>query len=75
MAKLDRIKELIGFLKAVFIFLFVIDASLIAWEFNNYTQVEEWKLYLVLFLIIFLSLMIAKLSLIILEKIKSLEDI
>jgi len=75
MAKIDRIKELIGFLKAIFITLIVIDTSLIAWIFKNYTQESNWKLYTVLFLIIILCLSIAKLFLIILQKIKSLEDV
>ncbi len=75
MAKIDKIKELIGFLKAIFITLIIIDTSLIAWEFKNYLEVQNWKLYVVLFLIIVLSLAIAKLFLIILEKITSLEDV
>ena len=35
MAKLDRAKEYIGFLKAIFIMLVAIDSSLIAWLFKN----------------------------------------
>jgi len=34
-AKLDRAKEYIGFLKAIFIMLVAIDSSLIAWLFKN----------------------------------------
>ena len=35
MAKLDRAKEYIGFLKAVFVLLVAINSSLIAWLFNH----------------------------------------
>ena len=35
MAKLDRAKEYISFLKAVFVLLVAINSSLIAWLFNN----------------------------------------
>jgi len=35
MAKLDRAKEYIGFLKTMFIMLVAIDSSLIAWLFKN----------------------------------------
>ena len=35
MSKLDRVKEYIGFLKAIFIMLVAIDSSLIAWLFKN----------------------------------------
>jgi len=35
MSKIDKVKEFIGFLKAVFIVLIVIDSSLIAWLFKN----------------------------------------
>ncbi len=75
MAKIDRIKELIGFLKAIFITLIIIDTSLIAWVFKNHALEEDWKLYVVLFLVFAICFSIAKLFLIILQKIKSLEDI
>ena len=35
MAKLDKAKEYIGFLKAVFVLLVAIDSSLVAWLFKN----------------------------------------
>ena len=35
MAKLDRAKEYIGFLKAIFIIIIAIDSSLISWLFKN----------------------------------------
>ncbi|MCK9491258.1 MAG: hypothetical protein M0Q24_04150 [Sulfurimonas sp.] len=75
MAKIDEIKELIGFLKAIFITLIVIDTSLIAWIFKNYFNEIYWKLYIVLFLIIIISFSIAKLFTKILKEIKSLKEI
>ena len=35
MAKLDRAKEYIGFLKTIFIMLVAIDSSLVSWLFKN----------------------------------------
>jgi len=35
MAKLDRAKEYIGFLKTIFVMIVAIDSSLIAWLFKN----------------------------------------
>ncbi len=35
MAKLDRAKELIGFLKAIFVLAVAINSSLVAWLFNH----------------------------------------
>ena len=35
MAKLDRAKEYIGFLKAIFIIIIAIDSSMISWLFKN----------------------------------------
>jgi len=35
MARLDRAKEYIGFLKAIFIMIVAIDSSLISWLFKN----------------------------------------
>lgn len=41
MAKLDRIREEIGWLKLVFGVLVAIDASLIAWIAHNYATAEQ----------------------------------
>ena len=75
MAKLDEIKEYIGFLKTIFITLVIIDTSLIAWIFKNYDFVATWKLYIVFVLIIILCIIVYGLFLEILKKIKSLKDI
>ena len=73
MAKIDRVKEFIGLLKALLITLIVIDTSLIAWLFNNTSL--SIKSIIVIVSIISISLLIIILFLFILEKITSLEDI
>jgi len=73
MAKIDRVKEFMGLLKALFITLIVIDTSLIAWLFNN-TGLSI-KSIIVIVSIIAISLSIIILFSFILEKITSLEDL
>ena len=73
MAKIDEIKETIGFYKAIFITLLVIDSSLIAWIFKNY-NINKTKMYIVLFVIVCLSIFLGFLFIKILEKIKQLRD-
>ena len=75
MAKIDEVKEFIGFLKAIFITLVVIDTSLIAWVFKNFQNELAWKLYVVVFLILLMSVVIAILFSKILNEIKKLKDL
>ena len=75
MPKIDEVKEFIGFLKAIFIFLLVIDTSLIAWVFKSFGNESMGRLYLVVLLIFLLSLGIAMLFSKILEEIKRLKDL
>jgi hypothetical protein len=73
-AKIDEVKEFIGFLKAIFITLIVIDTSLMAWVFQNYESASLTKLYFVNGLILFISVTVALLFLKILKEIKTLKD-
>jgi len=75
MAKIDEIKEFIGFLKAIFITMIVMDTSLIAWIFKNSDSELIWKVYTVIVLILLLSISIALLFLKILKEIKRLKDL
>jgi len=75
MAKIDEIKEFIGFLKAIFVTLMVIDTSLIAWVFKNFQEEFTWKLYVVVGLVAFISSAIAILFNKILKEIKRLKDL
>ena len=75
MAKIDEIKEFIGFLKAIFITLIIMDTSLIAWIFKNYDASSEWKVYIVVSIVILLSIVIYTLFLKILSEISKLKDL
>ena len=73
MAKLDRAKEYIGFLKAIFIIIIAIDSSLISWLFKN----SDFNFYstLVIIGISISSIVILVLFKYILKKIEELEEI
>lgn len=73
MAKLDRAKEYIGFLKAVFIILVAIDSSFIAWLFKN--SALNYHSTLVIMGISIASIALIVLVKYILKKIMELEDI
>jgi len=75
MPKIDEVKEFIGFLKAIFITLIVLDTSLIAWVFKNFDMVQYGRLYTVVFLVIILSVAIGMLFGKILKEIKRLKDL
>ena len=70
-AKLDEIKELIGFLKAVFIMSIVIMSSLIAYLYEKQIS-DNYLVLVVLFMdIVFMIVLLKK----ILKEIKSLKDL
>ena len=73
MGKIDKVKETIDLLKAIFIVLIVIDASLIAWLFNHpsLTLSSSVVIGAIMFVTV-INLLIFKN---ILKKIKSLEDL
>jgi uncharacterized membrane protein YhaH (DUF805 family) len=75
MPKIDEVKEFIGFLKAIFVLLIVINTSLIAWIFKNFESESIGRLYIVVLLVFLLSLAIATLFSKILLEIKRLKDL
>ena len=75
MPKIDEVKEFIGFLKAIFVTAVIIVTSLMAWAFKNFETEAEYKIYIVLGLIIMLSLFIYIMFIKILKEIKSLKDL
>jgi len=75
MPKIDEVKEFIGFLKAIFVLLIIIDTSLIAWVFKSFEDESMGRLYIVVFLIFLLSLSIGMLFTKILKEIKRLKDL
>jgi len=70
-AKIDEIKELIGFLKAIFIMSIVIMSSLIAYLYEKQIS-ENYLVLVVLFIDIVIMLFLLKK---ILKEIKSLKDL
>ena len=75
MPKIDEVKEFIGFMKAIFIMLIVIDTSLIAWVFKNFENESMSRLYIVVFIILVISIVVALLFNKILKEIKYLKDL
>jgi len=75
MPKIDEVKEFIGFLKAIFIVLIVINTSLIAWVFKNFESESTGRLYIVVLLVFLLALTIGRLFSKILHEIKRLKDL
>ena len=75
MPKIDEVKEFIGFLKAIFVLLVVIDTSLIAWIFKNFENEHIIRLYIVVFIVLLISIAIGILFNKILQEIKKLKDL
>ena len=75
MPKIDEVKEFIGFMKAIFIMLIIIDTSLIAWVFKNFENESIGRLYIVVFIILVISIVVALLFNKILKEIKHLKDL
>jgi asparagine N-glycosylation enzyme membrane subunit Stt3 len=75
MPKIDEVKEFIGFMKAIFIMLIVIDTSLIAWIFKNFENESMGRLYIVVFIVLVISIVVALLFVKILKEIKHLKDL
>ena len=73
MAKIDKQKEYIGFLKAIFITLIAIDTSMVAWLFNH-PKMDFYSI-IVLFGILNFSIAIIVLFRYILKKIDELEEL
>ena len=75
MPKIDEVKEFIGFMKAIFILMIVIDTSLIAWIFKNFEDESSGRLYVVVTIIFAISIAIGLLFTKILKEIKRLKDL
>ena len=76
MAKIDKIKEQIGWLKIVFGILVAIDISLLAWLANNIDDnISIIKLFISFILIILVTLGIVLTNKKALEKIDELEEL
>jgi len=75
MAKIDKIKEQIGWLKVLFGLLFATDLSLIAFLFNKIETLSFIKTMLVLIGLLLVTIAIRVVNKKAMEKIDELEDI
>ncbi len=75
MAKIDRVKEFINYLKVLLVLLLATDIGLISWMANNYKIADSLLVYtavISIFIILIISILINKK---IIKDIKSLEDL
>ena len=75
MAKIDKIKETIGYLKVVFGVLVAIDVSIIGWLFKNAQLLSSLKIVISLIAIVATTLAIIFVNRKILQKIDELEEL
>ena len=75
MAKIDKVKEFIGWLKVLFALFFGVDVSLIAYLFLHFEEISIFKAVLVIISIIISVNITLYLNSKILEKIEELEDL
>ena len=74
-AKIDKIKEQIGYLKVIFGLLFATDLSLIGYLFNKYSSLSLLKMVLVLVGIVIVTVTIYFVNREILVKIDEMEEL
>ncbi|NOX15545.1 MAG: hypothetical protein GXP61_05925 [Epsilonproteobacteria bacterium] len=75
MAKIDEIKEFIGFLKVLFVTLVAVDTSLIAWIFKNHVIPDKISVYVVFGIVLVITVIVCLLFVYILKNIKKLKDL
>ena len=75
MAKIDEIKESIGYLKVIFSIMIAINISLVAWLYKNYATIDILDILSLLVLSILISIGIIFVNRSILKKIRSLRDL
>ncbi|MGE4295819.1 MAG: hypothetical protein AB7E49_08975 [Campylobacterales bacterium] len=75
MARIDEIKEFIGFLKLLFATVVAIDVSLVGWLVASFESAAVWQLTLGLSLAVLLSVILPLIVRKIIAEIKSLKDL
>ena len=75
MAKIDKVKESIGYYKVIFSILIAIDVSIVGWLFQHYSSLDSSKIVYSSLMIIFITICIIFVNEMILKKIDSLEDL
>jgi len=75
MAKLDRVKEFINYLKVLLVFLLATSIGLIGWLVTNYNTAEVILVYADICLILLIFIIVILLNKKIIKDIKSLEEL
>ncbi len=75
MAKIDKVKEQVGYLKVIFGLLFATDLSMVAFLFNHYGMLSAIRIVLVFLGVIAITLSIYFVNKEILAKIDEMEDL
>ena len=75
MAKLDRIKEFINYLKVLLVLLLASDISLIGWIANHYQTAEKLLLNVAMLVVIIVLVITIFINKKIIKDIKSLEEL
>ena len=75
MAKIDEVKETIGYLKVVFSILIAINVSLVAWLYKNDELLNLIDIVSLLSLVILITICIIYVNRQVLSKIRSLRDL
>ena len=74
MAKIDKQKESIGYLKVIFSILVAIDVSLVAWIFKNSVLLEDKQLIVPSIIVLLITIALIYVNKVILQKIDKLEE-
>ena len=74
MGKIDKAKELIGYMKVIFSILIAIDVSLVAWLFKHGSVLVDYYIYASSILVVLITVAIIWINATILKKIDELEE-
>ena len=75
MAKIDKIKEFINYLKVLLVLLLATDIGLIGWIANNYKHADNILIYLAMITVLIILVIALLINKKIIKDIKSLEDL
>lgn len=75
MAKIDRIKEFINYLKVLLVLLLATNVGLIGWVANNYRIADSILIYLAMITVLIILVIAILINKKIIKDIESLEDL
>ena len=75
MAKIDRVKEFINYLKVMLVFILATDVGLVGWIANNYDKGKSFLIAVALIVVLILLFVAVIINKKIIKDIKSLEDL